>query len=460
MRRTKLIASLGPSTKDPDAILSLCREGASGFRINFAHGDEGLWSSFVDYVRKAESVVGRPLALIGDLRGPSIRLGDVDKPYTVKRGELVNLVLSNSGSSDRRELPLPIKEVYERLEAGDTILMSDGRVRFKVIDVLNDRLELMALTDAEISSRKALVVVGKEFNLPLLRDRDLKDLGFALRSGFNYIGVSYVRRALDIKVVRDIIRRSGYEKVKIIAKIETKSAIEYLDEIIEASDVVLVARGDLGMNFGLEEVPYLQKKIISRSLELGKPVIVATQLLESLVQNSVPTRAEVVDVSTAVREGVDALMLTGETAIGKYPVEAVRWLRRIVESTEERLEIARFRHAKSLDARFAKGVTELAEDINAKLVVFSMHGNTARTIALLRPSVSFYVGTPDVQVARELSILWGVSVYEVRASSYEEGVEATYELLKGLNELQIGDMVIQAYGLKNHEQSIKLRRVS
>lgn len=460
MCRTKLIASLGPPTMSQDVVINLCREGVVGFRINFAHGDESVWKVMIDSVFKAESFIGRPLALIGDLRGPSIRLGDVDTSYHVGRGEVVNLVLKDAGSSEKREVPLPIKEVYNKLEVGDLILMNDGRVRLKVSDILRDRIELTALTDAVISSRKALVVANKEFNLPLLREKDLSDLNFALNNGFNYVGLSYVRRGMDVKIVKDIIRKSGHENVKIIAKIETKSAVENLDEIVEATDAVLVARGDLGMNFGLDEIPYLQKKIISRSLQLGKPVIVATQLLESMIENPVPTRAEVVDVSAAVSDGVDALMLTGETAIGKYPIDAIRWLRKIVETTEEKLTINKFRDVNTLSAKFAKGITELAEDINAKLVVFSMYGNTPRTISLLRPSVDFYVGTPDINIARFLSIMWGLRVYQVDASNYDEGLEATYELLKKKEELRLGELVILAYGLKEYEQAIKLRRVS
>lgn len=460
MCKTKLIASLGPSTVSQDVVATLCREGVVGFRINFAHGDESVWRSMVDNVLKAESFIGRPLTLIGDLRGPSIRLGDVDNSYHVRRGEVVKLVLKDSGLSEKKEVPLPLKDVYSRLEVGDTILMNDGKIRFRVSDVLRDHIELTALTDAVISSRKALVVANKEFNLPLLREKDISDLNFALTMGFNYIGLSYVRRGMDVKIVKDIIRRSGRDDVKVIAKIETRSAVENLDEIIEAADAVLVARGDLGMNFGLEEIPYLQKKIISRSLELGKPVIVATQLLESMIENPVPTRAEVVDVSAAVSDGVDALMLTGETAIGKYPVEAVRWLRRIVEATEDRLPISKFRDVRSLSAKFAKGITELAEDINAKLVVFSMYGNTPRIIALLRPSVDFYVGTPNINIARSLSILWGLRVYQVDASNYDEGLELTYDLLKDKGEIRLGDLIILAYGLKEYEQAIRLRRIS
>jgi pyruvate kinase len=214
------------------------------------------------------------------------------------------------------------------------------------------------------------------------------------------------------------------------------------------------------MNFGLEEIPYLQRKIIKRSIEIGKPVILATQLLESMIENPIPTRAEVVDISTATSEGVDALMLTGETAIGKHPVEAVKWLRKIIETTERKLTINKFRDVKGLNERFVKGVVELAEDINSKLVVFSKFGNTPRRMALLRPAVEFYVGTPDIEVARTLSILWGIKAYEISALDYDEGLEKTYEFLKKKGELRFGDLVIMAYGLKEQEQAIKLRRVS
>ncbi|MEM2158352.1 MAG: pyruvate kinase [Sulfolobales archaeon] len=179
MCKTKLIASLGPSSATQDIVATLCREGVVGFRINFAHGDEELWRTMVSNVLKAESFIGRPLALIGDLRGPSIRLGDVDENFYVKKGETVNLILSDKGSKDKKEIPLPIKEVYNKLEVGDTILMSDGKIRFRVSDILHDHIELTALTDALISSRKALVVANKEFNLPLLREKDISDLNFA-----------------------------------------------------------------------------------------------------------------------------------------------------------------------------------------------------------------------------------------------------------------------------------------
>jgi len=454
---TKIIASLGPASCDLNTVINLCKEGVSGFRLNFAHGNEELWKSMVENVLRAESICSKPLAIIGDLRGPSVRLGELNGQIAVKKGETIKLVLSER--SEGRELPLPVKEVYEQLEVGDLIIMSDGKFRFRVSEI-GEFVELTALTDALISSRNTIAVANKEFDLPLLREKDLADIEFAVKHKFSYIGLSYVRGPSDLEMLRKVIKKSGGERTGIIAKIETKSAVKNLDEIVELCDAVLVARGDLGMNFGLEEIPYLQRKIIKRSIEIGKPVILATQLLESMIENPIPTRAEVVDISTATSEGVDALMLTGETAIGKHPVEAVRWLRKIIETTERKLTINKFRDVKGLNERFAKGVVELAEDINSKLVVFSKFGNTPRRMALLRPAVEFYVGTPDIEVARALSILWGIKAYEISALDYDEGLEKTYEFLKKKEELRFGDLVIMAYGLKEQEQAIKLRRVS
>ena len=457
--KTKIIASLGPASSSHEVIVKMAEAGASGFRINFAHGDPGLWSSLVDGVLKAESVLGKPLTLIGDLRGPSIRIGELDKPVQLKKGDRIRLVLSDKGSADEREVPLPIKEVYTGLDVGDIIVMDDGRARLEVLDVASNYVELMALTDTTIKSRKTLAVINKDFDLPPLTDKDLADLKFALENNFDYIGLSYVKTPTDIESLRNIMKRWGHEEVKIIAKIETKSALDNLEGIIEATDVVLVARGDLGMILGLEKVPHLQRFIVGKAIEMEKPIIIATQLLESMVESPVPTRAEVVDVNTAIAEGVDALMLTGETAIGKYPIEAVRWLKRIIRAAEGNISIAKRRSPRSLGASFAKGVTELAEDLNAKLVIYSVYGNTARLTSLLRPTIDLYVGTPSSKVLKQINILWGVKGHLVKASSYDEGLEETYKLLKQINEIRLGDLVVLTYGLRGDEQVIRVKRV-
>jgi len=454
-----MIASLGPSMNSLDLIVNAVLEGVSGFRINFTHGNETLWSRYVDYVRKAEKAAEKYIALIGDLTGPSIRLGELDKPLELKRGDVAYFVSGIKGSSEKKEIPLPLREVFEKLEVGDIIVMDDGKVRLRVTDISRSRIEVVALTDAVIKSRKAMVVTNKEFDLPPLTQKDMKNIEFSIEKDLDYIALSYVRRASDVLMLRNVLKRKGHEDIGVIAKIETRSAIKNLEEIIEVSDAILVARGDLGMNFGLEEIPSLQRYIVRKALEVGKPVIIATQLLESMLENPVPTRAEVVDITMAVSEGADALMLTGETAVGRYPLEAIRWLRRIIEFAEREFEVPRPRKPKNLRQRYAKGVTELAEDLEAKLVIFSKHGNTARLVSLLRPKSEFYVGSPSTKVLRLLSILWGANPLFVEADRYEEGVAKTYEVLKHEGILKLGELVVLTYGLRGDEQVIRIKRV-
>ncbi len=454
--RVKLIASLGPSSCEPDIIEGLALAGASGFRVNFSHGDPGSWSKLVDGVRKVEERLGKALTLITDLRGSSIRLGDFPSPIRLKEGDVAVLTLDEF-SFEGRKIPLPNPKVLLGLEEGDIIVMDDGRVRLRVSRTRGREVEVVALTDAVIKPHKGLVVQDKEFDLPSITDKDLRDLQFACTAGADYIGLSYVRSAKDVVVLRQHLKQMGC-KAKIIAKIETKSAVRNLDSIIEVADVILVARGDLGMNYGLEEIPRLQKHIVRETIRRGKPVIIATQLLESMINNPVPTRAEVVDVSNAVREGVDALMLTGETAIGKYPIEAVKWLRKIAEKAEQWGDIRIERAGGPLKRRYAKGVAELAEDLGAKLVIFSMAGNTARFIASIRPKTDLYVGVPSIEAARSINILWGVEPLIIDASTYSEGLEKTYNHLIEVGHVKLGDLVVLTYGMRGDEQVIKVRR--
>ncbi|OYT46986.1 MAG: pyruvate kinase [Desulfurococcales archaeon ex4484_42] len=455
--RTKIIASLGPSSRSRDVILGLARAGASGFRINFAHGNRGEWDDIVESVRSVEASIGKAIALIGDLRGASIRIGNLSKEVRLRRDETVRFVLKDS--SDRAdEIPLPNPRVFEGLEAGDLIVMDDGKVRLRVVDVGYDYALVTALTDVVIRSRKALTIRGKELDLPTLTNKDVNDLKYACSKGFNYIGLSYVRSANDVLTLKEYMRELRCNS-KVIAKIETRSAVRNLKEIVEVSDAVLVARGDLGMNFGLEEIPRIQRRIIRECRRLGKPVIVATQLLESMIESPVPTRAEVSDITVAISEGVDALMLTGETAVGKYPVEAVMWLSRIVRSAEEYIEPEKIEPEGEIKFKYAKGVIELSKCLNAKIVIYSRRGTTARYIAALRPTTETYVGVPSINVARELAILWGIEPLIVEARTYEDGLEDTYRRLRDEEKLKIGDLVVMTYGMIGEEQTIKVKRV-
>ncbi len=450
----KIIASLGPSSAEPATIEALARAGASGFRINFSHGSRGFWDKLVEGVRAAEKAVGRPITLIGDLRGASVRIGDLEKEVVVRKGDAVRFSLR----PEEGAIPLPVREVFENVEVGDLIVMDDGRSMLRVIDVGGDWFLAVAVTDAVIRSRKGLVVRGKDLGLPTLSDYDIECLRYACSKGFDYIGLSYVRKRDDVEVLRSLMREIGCS-AGLIAKIETAQAVERIDEIVKAADAVLVARGDLGMNLGLERVPEAQTRIVEAALRAGTPVIVATQLLESMLTSPVPTRAEVVDVTVAVREGVDALMLTGETAIGKYPVEAVKWLARIAKAAE-RGEIRRYRDVGDLRRRFAKGIVELAEDLGSKLLIYSFSGRLAVNASILRPRTPFYVAVGKWGLARRLAILWGIRPVVVDATTYEEGLERAYEALIASDELRLGDLVTMAYGISGDEQIIKLRRVA
>ncbi len=439
-----------------ETIIKLVNAGASGFRINFAHGDGNFWRTLADNVRKAEEIAGNPLTLITDLEGSSIRLGELPEPLTLRKGDVARLVPQRR-AGEPGVIPFPNEKVLSELDEGDILVMDDGKVRLRVVKVSGDGVEVAALTDAIIKSRKGVVVQNKEFDLPALTKKDLGDVKFACEVGADYIGLSYVRNADNVRILKELLREMGCD-AGVIAKIETRSAVRNIEDIARVADVILVARGDLGMNFGLEEIPRIQRRIVEASLRAGKPVIVATQLLESMIENPVPTRAEVVDTYVAVSEGVDALMLTGETAVGKYPVEAVKWLRRIVSKAEASESVRRYREGGPLKRRYAKGVAELAEDLNAKVIIYSSTGVTARHLASIRPNVPFYVAVPSMKVARSINILWGVNPIITPTKNCEEGLEEAFEKLTKMDEISIGDLVVMTYGMKGEEQVIKVRR--
>lgn len=460
----KIVASLGPASGSIDVVSRMVSLGVSGFRINFAHGDRSSWSEYIRIVREVESSSNRYIALVGDLMGPSLRLGKLEDSVSVKKGSTVRFYLTNLPIlKNEGVIGVPVdipKKVIEELSEGDIVLMSDGKISFSVIEVGDSYFDAVAQTDSILSSRKAFTVKGKEFDLPILSKKDLDDLKYACSKGFDYIGLSYVKSPTDALYVRKLLEKLGCGS-GILVKIETLSALKNLDSVIEESDGVVVARGDLGMNLGLEEIPPLQKKIVRKSREYGKPVVVATQLLESMVDNPVPTRAEVVDVYEAVQSGVDALMVTGETAVGKYPVEVVRWLSKIIKAAEAGLSITQERPAPDLRTKFVKGVVELAEDLGAAIAIYSMRGATARRASIMRPRAPTYVGVPKPEIARKLSLLWGLTTYVIEAESYSDGLEKLYQLLISSGQLRAGDIVVLIYGLvEEYEEVIRIRRVS
>jgi pyruvate kinase len=446
MGRVKCIATLGPATSDIK-VLGNVSLYVDGFRINFSHGSEDEWSSYVDAVRSLEDMVKKRFAIIGDLQGPSVRIGLMNTLQALRNDDVCFKYCSSCSDG----VPVPNREFFDVIQPGDIVLTDDGRLQLKIEEVGEDFAKAKALTGGFLKKGKVLVVKGKDYSFPSITEKDYNSLRFAVSRGLDYVAVSYVKSPEDIKCIREILGKLNSLDVKIIAKIETRMAILNVDGIISECDYVLVARGDLGLHFNLEDVPSIQKLIIGKSIYYGKPVMVATQLLESMIENPIPTRAEAVDIYNAVLEGADALLLTGETAVGRYPVEAVKWLRRISERSEADFQIINRGdlNLASIRDRFALGVVRLAEDIGAKILIYTRTGLTAFRMARFKSKADIYAASSSLKVVRQLSILHNVKPLYVEAEDYEDGLEAALKRLGELGYVSRGDMVILTYGLRD-----------
>ena len=407
-RKTKIIATLGPSSWDDATLKRLFWEGVEGFRFNFSHAD---YPTFKEVARKIRSLEtpSRPVTLIADLQGPVVRLGEFE-PLQVKAGDRVVF----SYGETRKGIPVPARVLFETATVGDLIYIEGGRLAFQVEENHGEYIVAEALMDGELKPRKTVAVKGKEYPLPSLTEKDVNDAKFAVENGFDAIALSFVKSEEDLRRLRELLFDLKAEDVKVIAKIETRSAVEKLDSLLALADMVLVARGDLANFYNLEEIYRVQEEILRKARARGKPSIVATQLLESMVSNPIPTRSEVVDVITAVKMDADALMLAGETSAGKYPIEAVMWLKRIIAEAE-RLEgsTQASYEPEDLFEAIAKGVTLLSNIIGGKILAFSERGNTARRLAKFRPGGEVVVFTNFPPTARYINLLKGIrAVYD------------------------------------------------
>ncbi|PLC68535.1 pyruvate kinase [Vulcanisaeta sp. EB80] len=453
MGKVKIIATIGPATEKPEVLRELVRY-VDGVRINFSHGNANEWRTRVFNVREFRGDV----AILGDLRGPGVRTG-VMKPIYLNAGDTVEFRFANQ--SDGNYVPIPNQSFFRVITIDDIIVMNDGRLRLRVDKILSDRAVLTALTTGSITQEKAVVIKGKDYPIPILDDYDREALRFAVEVGMDYVGISHVRSSDDIEEVRTELRRLGGDWIRLVAKIEGPDAVKNIDDVVCASDYVMVARGDLGMHFDLEEIPRIQSSIIRGAHKCGKPMMVATQLLESMIEQPVPTRAEVVDITNAVMEGVDSLLLTGETAVGKYPIEAVQWLKRVAGEYEDEVHVERGVLANITD-RLALGIIQLAEDIGAKIVIYSRGGRFVEVISRYRPKVPTYVGISDERLLRRLRLYWGVEpilIGDVR--DYEEGERETLNKLIKDGLIIKGDLVLLAHGVIDtyNDYGIRIIRV-
>jgi pyruvate kinase len=426
-RHAKIVATVGPASASPEKLRELFFAGVDTFRLNFSHGTHDDHARVHAAIRALEAEVGRPIGILQDLQGPKIRIGTLaEGSLQLTEGETIRFALEGQ-DGDRSSIPLPHPEIFEAILPGQDLLIDDGRVRVRTKALGSDFIEAEVVTAGTISNRKGVNLPGTVLNLSPLTQKDRSDLAFGLELGVDWVALSFVQRPSDMLEARGLIG----EQAGIMAKIEKPSAMDHIEEIVRLSDAVMVARGDLGVEIPPEEVPGRQKELVRLCRLAVKPVIIATQMLDSMVNAPTPTRAEASDVATAIYDGADAVMLSAESASGRYPVEAVAMMDRIIRQTEQdqayRSIITALRPEieESPPHAVASAAGDLAQTIRAPCIVaYTSSGTTASRIARTRPDVAILAVTPHKSVARRLCLLWGAhSVRSEEIRSYEEMVE-------------------------------------
>ena len=449
LRSTKIVATVGTATDDIEKIKSLIKAGVNVFRLNFSHGNHGDHLKRITYIRSAENELGCNVAILADLQGPKFRIGKVKEDIKVIKGSTYNFD-KKTEIGDFSRVNLSHNEIYESLSIGSNILMDDGKLQFRVKDISKNIIKTEVIVGGYIKSNKGVNLPDVVLNTSPLTSKDIEDLKFILNQEIDWIALSFVQKLRDVEEVKKYIE----DKASIIAKIEKPSALKELNKIIGACDGIMVARGDLGVELPPEEVPGIQKDIILKCRQAGKPVIVATQMLESMIESPSPTRAEASDVATAVFDGADAVMLSAETAVGLFPIETVKIMNRIIFSAENHIKMHPGDGPQNLKVEnyvynaVSRSAVSLAEAVNAKAVVaFTASGNTAFRMARERPNLLLVVMTPEVKVKRKLSLLWGAYSFFSKVQGYEAAIKEAREIIKIEKLAEQGDAIVVVAGM-------------
>jgi pyruvate kinase len=449
--RTKIVCTLGPASSSPEVLRSLMEAGLNVARINFSHGTHEEHVAVIATVRRLAAELGRPVAILGDLQGPRIRAGTLPEPVMLTEGS--DVVLAPEHDARPGEIPVTYDALSDDVGAGNRVLMDDGLIELIVLDVDRPRVRARVVHGGLLRSHKGMNLPGVAVSAPSITDKDRADIAFAVEQQLDYLALSFVRRAEDIASLRALIPR----EMLIVAKIEKDTALENIDDIVEAADAVMVARGDLGVELPFEEVPIAQKRIIAVANALGRPVITATQMLESMVSNPRPTRAEASDVANAILDGTDAVMLSAETATGHYPQLAVLAMTRIITEIESHpiprstKVLGRRQHDApvSTEDAIAAATAAAAASLGAPVVmVFTKSGFTARIVASHRPVVPIFALTDVERTYRQLALVWGVLPTLVPpAATYEEMYQHGGEILKAIGLAEPGDRILVTAGV-------------
>ena len=466
LKKTKIICTQGPSTEKPGVVEALIEAGMNCARFNFSHGDHEEHLGRINAVREAAKKKHTVISFILDTKGPEMRLGEFkDGKVMLEKGNKFTLTYDDEPGNEKH-VSINHKGLYTEVKPGDKLLLSDGLVELKVDEIKGKDIVTTILNSGKMSTRKRVAAPGVSLGLPPISEQDEKDIIFGCENDMDFVAASFIQRASDVLAIRELIKKHNGH-MEIIPKIENLEGVKNFDSILEVSDGIMVARGDLGVEIPAEDVPLIQKEIIKKCNKAGKPVIVATQMLESMTNNPRPTRAEVSDVGNAILDGTDAIMLSGETASGDYPVEAVATMNRIALRIEESLDYKKifarkgFEHQPSTTDAIAHATVELAYELDAKAIITpTISGYTAKVVSKYRPKAIIAAYTPDDVVARHLNLRWGV--YPLKGRSWHTvdemtGSATTSALDHGL--VEIGDKTIVTSGIQLSEGNTSAIRV-
>ena len=454
MRKTKIVCTIGPASGDVETLKELMKAGMNVARINFSHGSYPEQEKYINAVKQARKELGLPVALLLDMQGPEIRTGKLkESPVYLVTGDKFVLV-NEDIEGDQTKTSVSYKQLYQDVKLGTKILIDDGSIELEVEKIENKDIHCIVTHGAKLGSRKTINVPGIKLNLPSLKEKDIQDLKDAVKADFDFVAASFVRRKQDILDVRKVLNENGGEKIKVIAKIENQEGIDNEKEILGVSDGIMVARGDMGVEVPLEMVPIVQKRFIKSCYREGKIVITATQMLESMTENPRPTRAEVSDVANAIYDGTDAIMLSGESAQGKYPEEAVLTMNKIAHKIEGNLDYASIlrRAIRTADnsnssEAICMSVAEIAANFNVSAIIaFTETGATAKRMSRYRPHCPIIAPTPSDDTVKKLALNWGVKPVLCKSMKSREGLMDLAMVIAKENGISAGEQVIVTGG--------------
>ena len=463
IKKTKIVCTLGPVSENEETLRELIKNGLNVCRLNFSHGSHEEHKGRMDLVKKLREELNMPTAILLDTKGPEIRTGKFDAPEVLlEEGQTFTITMKDV-MGNKEMCTVSYKGLANDVKTGDTILIDDGLVGLTVKEVNGDDIVCEVQNSGIVKNHKGVNVPGVKVNLPAITEKDRSDIEFGIEQGIDFIAASFVRKVSDVLAIREILEENNATHIKIISKIENQEGVDNLDEIIEVSDGIMVARGDLGVEIPTEEIPVVQKLMIKKCNEAGKPVITATQMLDSMIRNPRPTRAEVTDVANAIYDGTDAIMLSGETAAGKYPVEAVKTMATIAKRAEETMRNRRTKinKSKNVTDAISYATCTTAMDLDARAILSSTaSGHTARMVSKFRPDCPIIATTSDESVRRQLSLTWGVlPVMRNKSANTDQVIVNSIEAAKTAEYVNENDIVVITAGGSERTNLIKVETV-